>query len=102
MIPSTLKTIFIDGELADSSVLLDVQHPYREKDLLLTNHFDDVDDDVHDQVKRQRLFIITFSTNCFFCQQVPKVMEYTCYVKLRSNFIHKNISLFSFCVLQMQ
>ncbi len=50
MIPSTLKTIFVDGDLDDSSVVLDVQHPYREKDLLLTNHFDDVEDDVHDQV----------------------------------------------------
>jgi len=50
MIPSTLKTIFVDGDLDDSSVVLDVQHPYHEKDLLLTNHFDDVEDDVHDQV----------------------------------------------------
>ncbi|CAF3728431.1 unnamed protein product [Rotaria magnacalcarata] len=49
MIPSTLKTIFVDGDLDDSSILLDVQHPYRDKDLLLTNHFDDVDDDVRDQ-----------------------------------------------------
>ncbi|CAF3437337.1 unnamed protein product [Rotaria sp. Silwood1] len=49
MIPSTLKTIFVDGDLEDSSILLDVQHPYRDKDLLLTNHFDDVDDDVRDQ-----------------------------------------------------
>jgi len=51
MIPSTLKTIFVDGDLYDSSVLLDVQHSYRDKDLLLTNQFDDVEDDVHDQVR---------------------------------------------------
>jgi hypothetical protein len=51
MLPSTLKTIFIDGEPDDSSVLLDVQHQYRDKDLLLTNHFDDIEDNVHDQVK---------------------------------------------------
>ncbi|CAF0799161.1 unnamed protein product [Rotaria sordida] len=49
MLPSTLKTIFVDGDLDDSSILLDVQHPYRDKDLLLTNHFDDADDDVRDQ-----------------------------------------------------
>ncbi|CAF1954461.1 unnamed protein product [Rotaria magnacalcarata] len=48
MIPSTLKTIFTDGDLDDSSFLLDVQHPYRDKDLLLTNQFDDAEDDVHD------------------------------------------------------
>ena len=53
MIPSTLKTIFIDNELDDSSVLLDVQHHYRDKDLLLTNHFDDIEDDVHDQVRKK-------------------------------------------------
>jgi hypothetical protein len=51
MIPSTLKTIFVDGDLDDSSFLLEVQHRYRDKDLLLTNHFDDVEDDVHDQVR---------------------------------------------------
>jgi hypothetical protein len=51
MIPSTLKTIFVDGDLDDSSLLLDVQHPYRDKDLLLTNQFDDVEDDVHDPVR---------------------------------------------------
>ncbi len=50
MIPTTLKTIFVDGDLDDSSLLFDVQHPYRDKDLLLTNQFDDVEDDVHDQV----------------------------------------------------
>jgi tripartite motif-containing protein 2/3 len=49
MLSSTLKTIFVDGDLDDSSLLLDVQHPYRDKDLLLTNQFDDVEDDVHDQ-----------------------------------------------------
>ncbi|CAF2363970.1 unnamed protein product [Rotaria sp. Silwood2] len=49
MIPSTLKTIFIDGDLDDSSFLINVQHPYRDKDLLLTNQFDDAEDDVHDQ-----------------------------------------------------
>ncbi|CAF0730784.1 unnamed protein product [Adineta steineri] len=49
MIPSTLKTIFVDADLDDSSVMLDVQHPYRDKDLLLTNHYDDVEDDIHDQ-----------------------------------------------------
>ena len=54
MIPSTLKTIFVDGDLDDSSVILDVQHPYRDKDLLLTNHFDDVEDDVHDQVRNEK------------------------------------------------
>lgn len=54
MIPSTLKTIFVDGDLDDSSILLDAQHPYRDKDLLLTNHFDDVDDDVRDQVRRKK------------------------------------------------
>ena len=52
MIPSTLKTIFVDGDLDDSSLLLDVQHPYRDKDLLLANQFDDVDDIVHDQVRQ--------------------------------------------------
>ena len=52
MIPSTLKTIFIDGDLDDSSLLLDVQHPYRDKDLLLTNQYDDAEDDVHDQVRQ--------------------------------------------------
>lgn len=50
MIPTTLKTIFTDGDLDDSSLLLDVQHPYRDKDLL-TNQFDDVEDDAHDQVR---------------------------------------------------
>ncbi|CAF1408576.1 unnamed protein product [Adineta ricciae] len=49
MIPSTLKTIFVDGDLDDSSLLFDVQHPYRDKDLLLTNQFDDIEDVVHDQ-----------------------------------------------------
>ncbi|CAM2698442.1 unnamed protein product [Rotaria socialis] len=57
MIPSTLKTIFVDGDLDDSSILLDVQHPYRDKDLLLTNHFDDVDDDIRDQITRRTLKI---------------------------------------------
>lgn len=52
MIPATLKTIFVDGDLDDSSLLFDVQHPYRDKDLLLTNQYDDADDDVHDQVGR--------------------------------------------------
>ena len=52
MIPSTLKTIFVDGDLDDSSLLLDVQHPYRDKDLLLANQFDDVEDIVHDQVRQ--------------------------------------------------
>ncbi len=61
MISSTLKNIFIDGELDDSSVLLDVQHPYREKDLLLTNHFDDAEDDVHDQVKQKKRLLIHLS-----------------------------------------
>lgn len=56
MIPSTLKSIFIDNELDDSSVLLDGHHPYRDKDLLLTNQFDDVEDDVHDQVRRNKSF----------------------------------------------
>ena len=60
MISSTLKSIFIDHELDDSSVLLDAQHPYRDKDLLLTNHFDDVEDDVHDQVRRFSLLIVLF------------------------------------------
>lgn len=54
MITSTLKSIFIDSELDDSSVLLDAQHPYRDKDLLLTNQFDDVEDDAHDQVRLRR------------------------------------------------
>ncbi|CAF3621126.1 unnamed protein product, partial [Rotaria sordida] len=49
MIPTTLKTIFIDGDLDDSSFLIDVQHPYRDKDFLLTNQFDEAEDDVHDQ-----------------------------------------------------
>ena len=53
MIPSTLKTIFVDGDLDDPSVLLDVHHPYPDKDLLLTNHFDDVEDDAHDQVRQK-------------------------------------------------
>ena len=51
MIPSTLKTIFVDGDFDDSSILLDVQHPYRDKDLLLANHFDDVEGDINDQVR---------------------------------------------------
>jgi hypothetical protein len=51
MIPSTLKTIFVDNDLDDSSLLLDVQHQYRDKDLLLTNQYDDAEDDVHDQVR---------------------------------------------------
>jgi hypothetical protein len=73
MIPSTLKTIFIDSELDDSSVLLDAQHPYREKDLLLTNHFDDVEDDVHDQVSEKKIYLHEFSsflsmrTCCYAC-----------------------------------
>ena len=50
MIPSTLKTIFVDADLDDSSLLLDAQQSYRDKDLL-TNQFDDVEDDAHDQVK---------------------------------------------------
>ena len=49
MIPSTWKTIFTDGDIDDSSLLIDVQHPHRDKDLL-TNQFDDVEDDVNDQV----------------------------------------------------
>ena len=64
MIPSTLKTIFIDGEPDDSSILLDSQHPYRDKDLLLANHFDDAEDDVHDQVRqktRSTLLLIYWS-----------------------------------------
>jgi predicted HD phosphohydrolase len=51
MLSATLKTILIDGDLDDSSLLLDVQHPYRDKDLL-TNQFDDVEDDAHDQVRK--------------------------------------------------
>ncbi len=89
MIPSTLKTIFIDSDLDDSSVLLDVQHPYRDKDLLLTNHFDDVEDDVHDQVRPKEkkptnyinylsilavFFLLSFCF-CCFCQHVPVVMH---------------------------
>ena len=49
MIPSTLKTIFLDGDVDESSILIDVQQSYRDKDLL-TNQFDDIEDDVHDQV----------------------------------------------------
>jgi hypothetical protein len=51
MIPSALKTILIDSDLDDSALLLDVQHPYRDKDLL-TNQFDDAEDDVNDQVRK--------------------------------------------------
>lgn len=51
MIPSTLKTIFVDGELDDACVMSDVQQHYRDKDLLLTNYYDDADDDVRDQVR---------------------------------------------------
>ena len=51
MIPSTLKSIFVDGDLDDSSVMPDVQHHYRDKDLLLTNYYDDADDDIRDQVR---------------------------------------------------
>ena len=51
MIPSTLKTIFVDGDLDDSSVMPDVQHHYRDKDLLLINYYDDADDDIRDQVR---------------------------------------------------
>ena len=52
MIPSTLKNIFVDADLDDSSLLLDVQQPYRDKDLL-TNQYDDVEDDAHDQVRHR-------------------------------------------------
>jgi len=48
MISTTLKTILIDGDLDDSSLLLDVHQSYRDKDLL-TNHFDDMEDDSRDQ-----------------------------------------------------
>ena len=51
MIPSTLKTIFIGSDLDDSSFLLDVQHPCRDKDLLLTNQFDDFESNTHDRVR---------------------------------------------------
>lgn len=61
MIPSTLKTIFIDGDLDDPTLILDVQHPYREKDLLLTNQYDDIEDDVHDQVRYRQRFICLFT-----------------------------------------
>lgn len=67
MIPSTLKSIFIDNELDDSSVLLDAQHPYRDKDLLLTNQFDDVEDDVHDQVKTRKDFLRYQSVSLLLC-----------------------------------
>lgn len=61
MISTTLKTILIDGDLDDSSLLLDVHQSYRDKDLL-TNHFDDMEDDSRDQVR------MTFVFSCF-CQQ---------------------------------
>jgi len=48
MIPSTFKTIFVDGDLDESPFLLDVQQSYRDKDLL-TNHYDDIEDDLHEQ-----------------------------------------------------
>jgi hypothetical protein len=104
MIPSTLKTIFVDGELDDSSVLLDVQHPYRDKDLLLTNHFDDIEDDVHDRVrqKKKKKRKKEMSNNLFICVGLfsfllllflsPRTWCYACicYAKLFTNFIHKN------------
>ena len=49
MIPSTIKTIFVEGDLDDSSLLLDVQQSYHDKDLL-TNHYDDNEDDLHEHV----------------------------------------------------
>lgn len=52
MIPSTFKTIFVDGDLDESPFLLDVQQSYRDKDLL-TNHYDDIEDDLHEQVSSE-------------------------------------------------
>ena len=65
MISTTLKTILIDGDLDDSSLLLDVHHPYRDKDLL-TNHFDDMEDDSRDQVRMMVSFLC-------FCQQALSI-----------------------------
>lgn len=53
MIPSTIKTIFVEGDLDDSSLLLDVQQSYHDKDLL-TNHYDDNEDDLHEHVSSAR------------------------------------------------
>ena len=67
MISTTLKSILIDGDLDDSSLLLDVQHPYRDKDLL-TNQFDDVEDDTHDQVREIGSFC--------FCHQIAPLRDF--------------------------
>lgn len=81
MISSTLKTILIDGDFDDSSLLLDVHQTHRDKDLL-TNHFDDVEDDSHDPVS---IWIFLFL--------LARTFD-TLSTKLSSNIIRKNNRLF--------